>query len=90
MNAIEFIKTAFIEWTRTLSSKTSFLSSKRLERFFVFSNMLAITDYFLIKSIYYSEISAVDLMIVTGGWLGYAGFTLVRGEKNKIDKPKEE
>jgi uncharacterized membrane protein len=90
MNFYEFIKKAFIEIVKTFSNKTSFLSSKRIERFFVFITMLSISIYYLVKSIYYSEISSVDFMIVVGGWLGYNGFSIIQGKKEKtIDTNNE-
>lgn len=67
----------------TFSNKKSQLSSKRIERFAVFTSMLLATDTFLVMAIFKCSISATDLMIVCGGWLAYAGFNIVQGRKDK-------
>ncbi len=83
MNIVELLNKGFVEFIRTFSNKSSFLSSKRIERFFVFTTMLIISCYYLVKSIYYNQIVAVDLMIVVGGWLTYNGFGIIQGKKDK-------
>lgn len=74
------------ELTKTFSNKPSFLSSKRIERFVIFSTMLGVTLFFLIKNILKCEISAVDFTIVVTLWMGYAGFNTVLINKDKKDE----
>lgn len=76
------IKSIFMEWVKTFSNKASFLSAKRIERFAIFSLMLAVTLFFLIKGIIQCQLSAVDFTIVVGLWMGYAGFNTIQGRKD--------
>lgn len=71
------------EFLHTFTNKPSRFSSKRIERFAVFTSMLLATDIFLVMTIFKCSISATDLMIVCGGWLAYAGFNIVQGRKDK-------
>jgi len=66
----------------TFSDKKSLYSSKRIERFAVFTTMLTASGMFLFKNISSEKLSAGDLMIVVVGWLGYAGFNTIQGKKN--------
>jgi hypothetical protein len=81
MKPIEIIQ----EWVKTFSNKPSFLSSKRIERFFTFIIMLAATTYYLFKGVYNWEISSTDLMLIVAGWLGFAGFNVIQGRKDNIE-----
>lgn len=90
MGMIDTIKTTIIEWLKTFSNKPSFISSKRLERFAVFTTMLSCSIYFLIKAITSCSITATDLMIVIVGWLSYAGFNTIQGRKDNQTINKEE
>lgn len=81
MKLIEVIQ----EWLNTFSNKPSFLSSKRIERFFAFTIMLAATTYYLFKGIYNWEINSTDLMVIVAGWLGYNGFSIVQGRKDNTE-----
>jgi len=83
----ELIKKAFYEWVKTFSNEKSFLSSKRIERFSIFGVMLVSTAYYLWNNITKCEFPASELMIVVAGWMGYSGFSIVQGRK---DKQKEE
>ena len=76
------IKTIFGEWVKTFSNRPSFLSSKRIERFVIFTLMLIVTLFFLIKGIIQCQLSAVDFTIVVGLWMGYAGFNTIQGRKD--------
>ena len=94
MNIIENIRHVVVEWLKTFSNKPSFVSSKRIERFAVFTTMLICTVYFLVKAITSCSINATDLMIVVVGWLGYAGFNTIQGRKDhqqtdKTDEPNQ-
>ena len=83
------IQKAIWEWIQTFSNKPSFFASKRIERFAVFALMLLCSIYFLIKGIYNWELSATDLIIVVGGWLGYAGYNTYQLRKDKSkDEPQ--
>ena len=66
----------------TFSDIKSLFSSKRFERFAVFTTMLSASAMFLFKNISSGKLSAGDLMIVVVGWLGYAGFSIIQGKKN--------
>lgn len=70
------------ELINTFSNKPSFLSSKRLERFAVFSLMLLATCTWLAMGIFKCNLSGGDLIMVVGVWLGYAGFNTVQIKKD--------
>jgi hypothetical protein len=79
----EKIKWIFSELLNTFSNKKSFLSSKRIERFFIFSVMLILTIIFITKSIIACTLGATDFMIIIGSWLGYGGWTTTQISKDK-------
>ena len=66
------------------------MSSKRIERFFVFMSMLILSCTFLVKAIWTCTITATDLMIVVSLWLGYAGFNTIQVKKDIAAKQDEE
>jgi uncharacterized membrane protein YfcA len=70
------------EWLNTFSNTPSALSSKRLERFAVFTTMLGLTIGFTINAIVKCSIGAAELMIIVAGWLGYAGFNTLQIKKD--------
>ena len=74
----------------TFSDKKSLYSSKRIERFAVFTTMLTASGMFLFKNISSEKLSAGDLMIVVVGWLGYAGFNTIQGKKNVENNSESE
>lgn len=76
----------FLEWLKTFSNKPSFLSSKRIERFFTFTIMLAASTYYLFKGVYNWEISSTDLMVIVAAWLGFAGFNVIQGRKDNTEE----
>jgi len=78
--------TLFYEWLLTFSNRKSFFSSKRIERFSLFTVGLLAAAFFLFKGIYNWEITSTDVVMVVGMLFGYAGFTMVQTAK---DKPKE-
>ena len=91
---IDKIKWLFKEILNTFSNKKSFLSSKRIERFLIFTIMLVMTIIFITKAIVACTLGATDFMIIIAGWLGYAGFNTVQIKKdtndsNVDDKPQE-
>lgn len=77
------IKQMAFEWIKTFSNSSSFLSSKRIERFLVFITMLGASAVFLFKNIFSCGIDSTGLMIVVAGWLGYAGFNIIQGKKDE-------
>lgn len=79
---MENIKELVLEWLRTFSNEPSALSSKRLERFAVFTTMLLLTIIFVVNSIFKCSISAAELIIVVATWLGYAGFNTIQIKKD--------
>jgi len=69
----------------TFSEQPSVLSSKKIERFIVFSVMLGNTIVYLGKNM--KTMDATSFMIVIGGWLGYAGYnTLLNFKDKQLDK----
>ena len=76
------LKELVLEWLRTFSNQPSAVSSKRLERFAVFTTMLLLTIIFVVNSIFKCSISAAELMIVVATWLGYAGFNTIQIKKD--------
>lgn len=75
-------KTAF-EWLKTLSSKSSFFSSKRLERF----SFIGLTEIIICGTFIYlivsKQLTALDAVILTGPLLIAAGFNMTQTEKSK-------
>jgi tryptophan-rich sensory protein len=74
------------ELINTFSNKPSFLSSKRIERFSVFTLMLLATTTWLCMGIFKCNLSATDLVLVVSVWLGYAGFNTVQIKKDNKDE----
>lgn len=89
MNYKDIAKRILIELAGTFSNKKSFLSSKRIERFLAFTNMLVLTNIFTIRSIQRNSLTTLDLMIIVGGWLSYVGFIIVKSRQDQ-DKDKQE
>ena len=87
MNYKDIAKRILIEVAGTFSNKTSFLSSKRIERYLAFTNMLVLTNIFAIRSIQRDSLTTLDLMIIVGGWLSYVGFIIVKSRQDQ-DKDK--
>lgn len=69
------------ELMMTLSDEPSLFSSKRLERFAVFTSMLLATDVWLFRSIWKGTLEAGSLMMVVAGWMVYAGFNVIQAAK---------
>ena len=65
----------------TFSDKASLFSSKRIERFSIFSTMLTSTLCFLGLNIYNGKLTATELMLIVAGWMAYAGFNVIQGQK---------
>lgn len=89
MNYKDIAKRILIELAGTFSNKKSFLSSKRIERFLAFTNMLVLTNIFAIRSIQRNSLTTLDLMIIVGGWLSYVGFIIVKSRQDQ-DKDKSD
>jgi hypothetical protein len=79
----EKIKWVSNEVLNTFSNKNSFFSSKRIERFLIFSLMLSLTVFFVIKSIISCTLGATDFIIIIGTWLGYGGWNTTQISKDK-------
>lgn len=69
----------------TFSNQKSFFSSKRIERFAIFSTMLIATICYLAMAILKCDIGATDFVIIVTMWLGYAGFNTVRIKKDNTE-----
>lgn len=79
------MKEIFNEFLLTFSNKPSFLSSKKLERFAVFTVFLTLSVIYL--SLHIKDISAGDFAIFLGAWLGYGGVnSLLLQRDKKVDK----
>lgn len=76
-------KWLYTEILNTFSNKKSFLSSKRIERFLIFTVMLSLTIFFIVKAIIACTLGATDFMIIIGTWLGYGGWTTTQISKDK-------
>ena len=86
----ENIEKGIKELINTFSDKPSFLSSKRIERFAIFSSMLIATLIFLSWRILNCNVfGATDLMIVVTGWMMYAGFNTIQSNKNKTNNEEK-
>lgn len=74
----------------TFSNKPSELSSKRLERFALFSS--ALYCFHVWFQYHYKNLDYLEVIAVIGMLLGYAGFTLYTTQKEKrtINKKSEE
>ena len=75
------MKRMFFHLLLTFSDKASIFSSKRIERFAIFSTMLASTLCFLGLNIYNNKLTATELMLIVAGWMAYAGFNVIQGQK---------
>lgn len=80
---IWYILTFLKELGMTFSNKGSLFSSKRIERFVIFSAMLGATIVWLRNNIGCGKVSSTELMIVVAGWMAYAGFNVIQGKKDK-------
>ena len=76
------------EWLLTFSEKKSNISSKRLERFALFTLSLSACAYYLFKGIYHWSIGSSDLLIIVATLLGYAGFNTVIAKKDENNETK--
>jgi len=81
MTGMQIIK----ELLLTFSNKKSLLSSKRIERFAIFSVMLLATAIYFGYHIFACTLTSTDLILVVGTWLGYAGFNTVQIRKDKTN-----
>lgn len=78
----------FSELLATFSNKPSFLSSKKIERFVIFSVTLSITIAYLI--LHLKHLGATDFVMVLGLWLGYGGANSILLQRDKkVDKEIE-
>jgi hypothetical protein len=84
------MKNLIDEFLLTLSNKKSLLSSKRIERFAVFSIMLASTIGYVITHLIKCSMTSTDLMLVVGGWLSYAGFNTLQIKKDKQNETENQ
>lgn len=82
----ENIKKVIKDLYDTLSSKHSFLSSKRLERFAFVSTSLSIVIGTFVFLIVAGTLTATDAIILISPLLLAAGYNLAKGEKGKKDE----
>jgi len=66
----------------TLSHKKSLLSSKRLERFSLFASSLSMCIIYF--GLHIHTITVTEMLLIVGTLLAYAGFTMVKTEKEKL------
>lgn len=86
----EKIKWVSNEILNTFSNKKSFFSSKRIERFLIFSLMISLTVLFVVKSIITCALGATDFIIIIGTWLGYGGWNTTQISKDKKNDSEDE
>lgn len=72
----------------TFSNQPSFFSSKRIERFTIFISTLISYNVYVWKRMDQANFTASEFMIVTGGFLAYAGFNIIQGKKDPIPTPE--
>ena len=72
----------------TLSSKHSFLSSKRLERLAFTTTTLGLIIGTFIYLIVKSTLTSTDTIMLISPLLLAAGYNLAKGEKEKKDEPE--
>lgn len=66
----------------TFSNKESLFSSKRIERFVVFASAIVSYNAYVWTRMSAATFTAAEFMIVTGGFLAYAGFNIIQGQKD--------
>jgi len=80
------IKTGAFEWLKTLSSKSSFFSSKRLERF-TFTTLVVLGYMTLIiYEVVKDKFTATEFTIASAPLLAAAGYNLYKAEQAKKEK----
>ena len=72
------------ELVLTLSHKKSLLSSKRLERFSLF--FCSLTMCVIYFGLHIHTITVTEMLMIVAALLGYAGFTMVKTENEKLPK----
>ena len=77
------IKTAAFEWLKTLSSKPSFFSSKRLERFVFTGVTIGAIITCIVYEIIQDKLTATEVTILTAPLLLAAGYNLGKTEQAK-------
>ena len=80
---LDGIKKGLFEWLKTLSSKPSWLSSKRLERFAFIGLTLMLTLGCFIFLIVKGTLTSGDTVFLTTPLLIAAGFNMTQTEKAK-------
>lgn len=84
------IKKAGFEWLKTLSSKQSFFSSKRLERFVFTGVTVAAVITCIIYEIIQDKLTATEVTILTAPLLLAAGYNLGKTEQAKKENGTSE
>ena len=75
------------ELVLTLSHTKSLFSSKRLERWSLFTTALSMCIIYFIMHL--KTITVPEMLGIVGVLLGYAGFTMTKTEKDKLPKEDE-
>lgn len=83
------ILNAIKEWLKTLSSKPSFFSSKRLERFTFTSVVIAGYIATMVYLIYSDKLTATEFTIASAPLLLAGGYNLSKTEESKKLKDGE-
>ncbi len=76
------------ELVLTLSHGKSLLSSKRLERFALFSTAIVMCITYFVMHL--ETITVTEMLGIVGVLLGYAGFTMTKTEKDKLPTPPKD
>jgi len=89
MNYRNLIIRGIKELVLTWSSKQSLLSSKKVERFVVVTNMLLLTDAYVLYRVFMSstDFAAFDFMLIIGGWVTYGGYSMKQSQKDSQTPP---
>lgn len=87
-------KEILTELLMTFSTKKSLFSSKKIERFFSFSIAMAmIVVYYALRVSCFEcveRFTTTDVILLSGVVFGYAGYTMAKTEKAKIDEQKSD
>lgn len=85
-----------VELVCTFSDKPSFFSRKRIESFILFTNGMALLDFYYIKQ--YSQLKTPEVLAIFAANMGYAGWQVTQirkdikevGQKTFNGPPQEE
>lgn len=78
-------KRMILEWVKTFSQKTSFFSSKKIERFVFGGVYILMCAAYIVYGFINKSLTALDITLIGGPLLIAAGYNLSKTEKEKIE-----